>query len=355
MIIPTLNERDNVQCVVDMLSEVLDGLEWEVVFVDDDSPDGTADVVRQVGQGQLRVRCVQRIRRRGLSTACIEGMLASNAPYLAVMDGDLQHDPALLRKMFDILTMREAELVVGSRYVDGGGCGDWSSGRRRISQLGTSIGRWLLAQDLKDPMSTFFAVRRNLLDESVRGISGRGFKILLDMMLTLRRPVRFVELPYILRERHAGESKFDLRIAWEYVLLLAEKTIGRYLPVRFVSPTVASIVGSAVQLGILMVAHGAIGGGFSVCETVASVLSVIVTYVLGTAGTRDDPRKPGLNWFSKLLSLVVIGGAGATINFGVAEYLFGRGTAWFLAAAAGALTWVVWNCAASTYSSGHVH
>src|ERR1022692_1294155 len=172
IIVPTYNERDNVPELVRRLIRSLDGLSWEVIFVDDDSKDGTADVVRELGLAGLRVRCLQRIGRRGLSSACVEGMLASSAPVLAVMDADLQHDEKLLAPMFEVLK-RDAkiDIVVGSRYVEGGGVGDWDRSRAGISRFATRLSHLVVPKDLTDPMSGFFMLRRTALSVSVRALS----------------------------------------------------------------------------------------------------------------------------------------------------------------------------------------
>src|SRR5690349_23079143 len=120
VVVPTFNERDNVAQLCRKLDATLAGIAWEVVFVDDNSPDKTWQVVRELARQDIRVRCIRRIGRRGLSGACIEGILASSGPFAAVMDADLQHDETQLPKMLSLLEGGKAELVVGSRYVEGG-------------------------------------------------------------------------------------------------------------------------------------------------------------------------------------------------------------------------------------------
>ena len=126
VVIPTFNERGNLSELIRHITAALEGIRWEVIVVDDDSPDGTAAEARRMYRSDARVRCIQRVNRRGLSSACIEGMLASSARFLAVMDGDLQHDPTILRRMYDALAADEADLVIGSRYAGGGGVGQWA-------------------------------------------------------------------------------------------------------------------------------------------------------------------------------------------------------------------------------------
>ena len=171
IIVPTFNESDNVVELVSRLKQCLAGYSWEVIFVDDDSPDGTADRVRALGRADCRIRCLQRIGRRGLSSACVEGMLASTAPYLAVMDADLQHDAKLLPQMLDLLKETKVDIVVGSRYVQGGGVGDWDTSRAAMSRFATRLSRTVVPAELTDPMSGFFMLRRDVLASLVHKLS----------------------------------------------------------------------------------------------------------------------------------------------------------------------------------------
>lgn len=348
VIVPTFNERSNISTVIEALDRSLIGFEWEVIFVDDDSPDGTADVVRSIARENTRVRCVQRIARRGLSEACVEGMLASSAPYLAVMDGDLQHDPVAVREMLIILEGEEVELVIGSRYVEGGSCGSWPKQRRRISQFASLLSRPVLSQDLRDPMSNFFAMRRELLEEVVRGMSKIGFKILLDILLTARRPVRIREIPFVLGERKAGESKLSARIAWEYAMLLVDKTVGRYIPTRLLAFATIGLLGLGVNLGTLSIGFNIIGFSFIISETLATLISMGFNYTLNNILTYSDRRKRGLEWFTGLISFCLICGIGAAANIGIAAYLFNHHADWLVSAVLGAIVGVVWNYAVTS-------
>ena len=351
VIVPTYNEADNVECLVQHLTEVLTGLEWEVIFVDDDSPDGTVRTVRRIGKENARVRCVHRIGRRGLSTACIEGMLASSAPYLAVMDCDLQHDPPALRKMIDILLHSDAELVVASRYVAGSKNVNVSTTRGRVSLFGARLGRWIVAQELKDPMSNFFALDRLLFDEVAPGLSGLSFKLLLDMLLTVRRPVSWREIPFALGTRTVGVSKFNFVVVWEYLLLLADKFVGRYIPLRFLSPALIGTFGAAVHLGVVSVSYGIVGLGFLISEVSGATLSILFSYFANSRVTYRNSRLRWENWLGTM-SFVFVCAIGAMVNVLLANTLFQRGTAWSVSAVAGVVSWVVWNCAVSNYSLG---
>src|SRR5271167_4137750 len=224
IVVPILNERDNIEPLLALVAAALEGISWEVIFVDDDSCDASGDLARVLARRDPRVRCLQRIGRRGLSTACIEGVLASASPYVAVMDGDLQHDEQLLPRMLNVLRNESVDLVVGSRYVDGGEIGEGLSGRRaRVSGFATQLARIVCKIEIADPMSGFFMFRREIFEDAMHSLSGQGFKILLDLIASSPRPLRVRELPFEFRKRRHGESKLDALVAWEYGMLLADK------------------------------------------------------------------------------------------------------------------------------------
>ena len=233
VVIPTWNERDNVAPLVRALDVALAGLAWEVIFVDDNSADGTGAAAVALGQSDARVRCIRRVGRRGLASAVIEGVLASAAPHVAVMDADFQHDEALLPAMLARLRTGDVDLVVGSRYVEGGSTGNWSAVRLRMSRFAGGLSRLLIGGELSDPMSGFFMVRREAFEAAVPELSALGYKILLDLFASSPRPLRFAELPYTFRERRAGESKLDNLVMVEFVMLLADKLCLGLIPPKF--------------------------------------------------------------------------------------------------------------------------
>ncbi len=352
VVVPTLNESANVPVLVARLHEVLRGIEWEVVFVDDDSRDGTADAARAIAQRDPRVRCLQRIGRRGLSSACIEGILATSAPVVAVMDADLQHDESLLPEMYAALAEGNLDIVVGSRYVAGGGFGEWDSKRVAISGLATRLSRLIVKSELADPMSGFFMLRREAFTGAVRNLSGQGFKILLDLFASSPRPLRFRELPFTFRTRQFGESKLDSMVAWEYLMLIADKLIGHIVPVRFVMFALIGGIGVGVNLVVLRLALGA-GLRFALAETVATLAAMVSNFLLNNQLTYRDRRLKGWRLLRGLVTFGVGCSVGAVANIGIAAQIFGEGQSWWLAGLAGALIGAVWNYAiASTYTWG---
>lgn len=348
VIVPTLNERDNVPVLLARLDEVLSGTTWEVIFVDDDSVDGTAEAVRKVATTDRRVRCLQRIGRRGLASACIEGMLASAAPYLAVIDADMQHDETLLAQMLDVLKRDEADLVIGSRYVERGGVGDWSRSRKMVSRIAGRMSRMVMKAEVSDPMSGFFMLRREVFDGAARKLSGIGFKILLDILTSSSGPVRISELPYRFGTRHAGESKLDATVAWEYVMMLLDKMIGHIVPVRFFLFSLIGLLGLGVHLAVLATAFQGGGLGFALSQAIATFVAMTNNFVLNNVLTYRDMRLRGWALVVGLMSFYLVCSVGALANVGIASYVYGAQEPWWIAGIAGAIIGAVWNYAVSS-------
>ncbi len=353
IIVPTYNESANVAELVRRIDQVLQGERWEIVFVDDDSPDGTAELVRTLAETDARVRCVQRIGRRGLSSACVEGLLSSSARYVAVMDADLQHDEALLPQMLRSLREEPLDIVVGSRYVAGGSVGDWAEGRLQISRLATRISHLVVPPTLTDPMSGFFMLRREVLHACVRQLSAVGFKILVDLFASAPQPLRFKELPFTFRNRLAGESKLDNQVAWDYGMLLLDKLIGHVVPVRFLSFALIGGLGVFVHMAVLTALFRGFALEFGTGQALATGVAMVFNFAINNVLTYRDRQLRGLDWFKGLLSFVLACGIGAFANVGIANYIFGRDGSWLLAALAGILVGAVWNYAVtSVYTWG---
>ncbi len=345
VIVPTFNERENIAELIARLVVCLGDLSWEVVFVDDDSPDGTAEVVREHAAADSRVRCLQRIGRRGLSSACIEGMLATTAPYVAVIDADLQHDERLLPQMLEVLKGGDVEIVVGSRYAPGGDISDWDARRARMSRLAVRLSRVLVPADLTDPMSGFFMMRRSVLQGSVHKLSAIGFKILADVFASFPQPLRFKELGYRFRIRRAGESKLDSVTAWDYAMLLLDKLVGHWIPVRFLAFSIVGAMGVAVHFAVLTLVYQGMHRGFVAGQALATLAAMAFNFTVNNVLTYRDMRLRGWRWLRGLASFVLACSVGGFANLGVASVVYGLGRGWFPAAIAGIMIGAVWNYA----------
>jgi dolichol-phosphate mannosyltransferase len=347
VIVPTFNERENVLPLVERFSSVLADVNWEAIFVDDDSPDGTAEAVRRLARSDPRIRCVQRVGRRGLSSACIEGALASASPFIAVIDADLQHDETLLPRMLAVLRAEPVDLVIGSRYVAGGGVGNWEIGRRRASAFATRLSRMVTRIEVADPMSGFFMMRREVFEDALRRLSAQGFKILLDVMASTTAPPRVKELPYEFRPRQHGESKLDALVIWEFAMLLADKLIGHIVPVRFALFAFIGALGVVVHMSVLWSCLRLIGLSFTVSQTSAAITAMTANFFLNNFFTYADRRLKGWRVLRGLVSFYLICSLGAVANIGIASYLFAQREVWWVAGVAGIIVGSVWNYAVS--------
>lgn len=348
IIIPTFNERPNVRPLLAKLHAALDGIEWEAIFVDDDSPDGTADEVRAVAMEDNRVRCIQRIGRRGLSSACIEGFCATPAAHYAVIDGDLQHDEALLPHMLAEFRKGGCDMVIGSRYVTGGSVGEWNAVRLFMSRFATKLAHFLARSKITDPMSGFFMLRREVFDTVARRLSGMGFKILLDILASSPGALSIRELPYKFRPRHAGESKLDAMVLFEYVLLLVDKTIGRILPLRFLLFVMAGCFGAAFHLGILGILSQIAGVDFWSSQAIASVCAMFVNFFLNNTFTFSDLKLKKSAMFGGLVLFLLICSLGGLINVLIANNIYDHGISWWLSGLLGAVVGSLWNFGVSS-------
>jgi len=350
IIIPSLNERENIPIVVERLEALLTGRKWEAVFVDDDSRDGSLEVLMNLARTKPHVRFIRRIGRRGLSSACLEGMASSVADIFAVMDCDLQHDETILPKMLAAFEEDPSlELAVGTRYADeGGGVGEWSKARIFISRLATNLGSLARKTELSDPMSGFFAIRREVFEETVRQMTGKGFKILLDMVLSVGRPLKTREFSYEFRTRQHGESKLDIVVGFEYLYLLADKIFGRFVPVSFVVYVLAGLSGLFLHLAALGILFRYVGIAFVTAQLTATLVAMVSNFLVNNSVTFRQQRLKGARLLPGLLAYIAICGLGAIVNVQASEYLFENHIPWWFAGAAGALVGAVWNYAVST-------
>lgn len=348
VVLPTFCEAGNVEAVIARIDGALAGHVWEAIFVDDNSPDGTAEVVRAIARRDPRIRVIERVGRRGLSSACIEGMMATAAPFVAVMDADLQHDETLLPRMLARLAGSDLDIVIASRFVEGGGTGDWDKDRLAKSRLATRISRMVLKADLADPMSGFFMLRTSTFRRLAPHLSGIGFKILLDLFTAARRPLRFVEMPYEFQQRAVGESKLDHVVAFEFLIALYDRTMGRVIPTRFAMFGTIGALGVVIHMSLLAIAYQRLT--FIAAQSLATVGAMTFNFFLNNALTYRDRRLAGAKALVRgWLSFCLVCSVGALANVGVAAFLFEvENTYWTLSALAGVIVGAVWNFALSS-------
>ncbi len=358
IILPTLNERGNLAPLVGRIESALGEQGWEVLIVDDDSEDGTADEARAIALADTRVRVIQRIGRRGLASAAIEGFCATAAPYVAVMDADHQHDPDLLPKMLAALKADDAEICVASRFAKGASVEDWAEPERaKLSGIANAMARRLTGVELSDPMSGYFMLPSTTARALVPRLSGIGFKILLDLLATapksLGAPIKLKEFPLNFAARREGTSKLDRAVAFDFLAGLYDKTLGRVIPTRFaLFGTVGAlgvIVHMAVLASLLIVFEQSFTRPFSVAQGIAVLSAMSFNFWLNNWLTYRDKRLVGWSavlrgWVGFCLTCAV----GGFANVAVATLLEANGVYWALAALCGILIGSVWNFALSS-------
>jgi len=343
VVVPTFKERDNIPLLVEKLAHALAGVDWEVVFVDDNSPDDSAAVARRIGETDSRVRCVRRIGRRGLAGACIEGMLSSQAKYVAVMDADLQHDETLLTAMLARLR-GDFDLAVASRFADGASAAGLSSVRREhASRVSNALTRRLLGVTLSDPMSGFFMMRRERFEELASQLSSQGFKILLDIVATARGNLRIAELPFVFAERQHGESKLDTRVALDFAALVLAKLTNDTVSFRFLLFCLVGLTGIAIHMITLQLALNVTALSFGWAQTVATFTAITWNFVLNNMFTYRDQRLSGWQFVTGLIRFQAICAVGAISNVGIASAIYDYDPDWWIAGLGGALMGAVWN------------
>jgi dolichol-phosphate mannosyltransferase len=347
VVVPTFNERDNVTTLYRRLETALTGIAWEVVFVDDNSPDGTWEVVRGLARQDSRVRCIRRIGRRGLSGACIEGILASSAPCAAVIDADLQHDETQLPKMLALLQTDNIDLVVGSRYIEGGSADSFNKQRAGASQLATEVAKRALRVEIADPMSGFFMIRRDRFEQLAPQLSTQGFKILLDLVATARGELRVQEIPYSFSSRLHGESKLDSMVALDFLGLVLAKLTHDVVSLRFLLFAMVGSIGVFVHFATLYIVLKGFDQPFAVAQGCGALLAMTSNFVLNNFLTYRDQRLKGFAILRGLLLFYLVCGVGLAANVGVAFSVYAQEPIWWLAGASGALMGVVWNYAMS--------
>jgi dolichol-phosphate mannosyltransferase len=343
VVVPTFNERENLIPLLESLEPVLADIRHEVIFVDDDSPDGSAEALRLIGLRNAGVRVLQRIGRRGLSSACLEGMLATSAPYIAVIDADLQHDERKLPEMLAKLKADQLDVVVATRNAEGGGMGNLAPGRVRLSNAGRRLSALISRVDLTDPMSGFFVLDRRFLDEVAHSVSGTGFKILLDLVASAKRPVRFAEVPYSFRKRLHGTSKLDILVAAEYFQLLLDKATRGVVPPRFLIFCMAGSVGYFVSIGILYLLLKPGRLEFNTAQAITAAVVMTLNFFLNNSLTYRDRRLRGKAVVTGLLSFYAACLVGLVINVRLARFALDNGFPWHAAGALGLAVGAVWN------------
>ncbi|MDL2291387.1 glycosyltransferase family 2 protein, partial [Desulfovibrio sp. OttesenSCG-928-F20] len=343
IIVPTLNEKGNVKALAKQIQSHLEGIDWELIFVDDNSTDGTLDELYELAANDRRIRFLRRLHGKGLASACIDGMLSTTAAYMAVMDADLQHDASKLPELFTLLRSGEADLAVASRYLPEGSTGDWDSKRTGMSRLATAIaGKWLRVT-CSDPMSGFFALTRPVVLANAEKIQSTGFKILFDILLLGGNALRVKEVPYTFKARASGQTKLGVSVLVDFLRLLIARSVGPLINTEFILFCFVGLTGLFVHLAVLYVLHRLMGQSFLAGQSVATLAAMTSNYALNNIITFGDRKLKGKSFVFGYGKFVAACALGALCNIAVADFLESSGLFWILSASAGVVAGAITN------------
>ena len=345
VVVPTLNEEKNVVRLYERLVRVLAGFNWELIFVDDDSKDGTLVEIAKIAVRDPRVRHIHRVNRKGLSSACTEGILSTCQDYVVIMDSDLQHDenaiPAIVAKLVD----EDRDIVVGSRYVKGGGTGNWTPSREKMSRFATVISKFFFGIEIQDPMSGFFGFQRQRIVPFLKNVNGRGFKILFDLLTSSR--LRVAEIPYEFRNRKEGDSKLNFSTLYDFFVSLVYVFLRRKIPADFISFSLVG--GSGVVLHLLVLGSLTwLSVDFLQAQLTAALVAMTSNFFINNITTHRSRKIKGNVIFFSLFKFCLLCLLGLGFNLIVAEWMFRQTNLWLAGGIAGSVVSAVWNYATSS-------
>lgn len=306
--LPTYNEAENLPILVDRLESL--GIDLEIVVIDDNSPDGTAQVVKSLSEKYGNIKLVQRPKKLGLASAIFDGLSVASGEYIAVMDADLQHPPETLVKMLEE-TKKGNDIIIASRYVRSGGMERFGIGRRIISRGATFLAHAMLRETrpIKDPMSGFFIFRKDVLDG--KKIESDGYKILLEVLVKGRcENRRIAEIPYTFRPRTRGKSKLSFHEDIKFVRLLL--LLSQFRPVKFLSVGASGVL---VNMSLLFLLNTFTASSLALAGAVAIETSIISNFILNHIWTFRD-RSVG-NSFLGFLKYNLVAAPGGIINLAI--------------------------------------
>ena len=322
VILPTYNESENIKILIEKLSAVLSDLDFEVIVVDDDSPDLTWQVAQNLGLLNSRIKTIRRLNKKGLSSAAMSGMMESSGKVIAVMDADMQHDENILPALYERVRGGHCDICIGSRAVKKGGYRNMTAGRRFASNLAKYLAKIALRTTVKDPMSGFFALSRDYYRNTMNRVNPSGFKILLEFIVRGDSP-KLNEIGYVFKKRVFGKTKLNASITLEYLLALIDLRFGWFVPNRFVKFCIVGVSGSLVNFLCFAVAESQ-GIPVSISILIGAELGMVWSYFLNNLFTFSPFRYHGTRFFQGLFLYQLISLYGITIQLSVVSLVISR-------------------------------
>ena len=345
IVIPTFNEKDNIIIILEELKKVLKSISHEIIFVDDNSPDGTSAVVKDCMKKSSKIRLIHRIGRRGLAGAVIEGIFAANADIVAVMDCDLQHDENKLLDMINLFSKNSSlDIVIGSRFTETGEISEKAFSK--IRELGSKATTFIIKKVLNitstDPLSGFFMVKKESFLKSSENLQTQGFKVLADFLATSGKNIQIKEIGYRFKNRIAGESKMSFLTTLELIGLVLSQILKGKVSIRFILFCMVGLSGIFVQLlitGLVML----LINQFPTSQTFGIIAAMTSNYFLNNIITFQERKLKSLDLIRGLFSFYLICSLGAFTNIAIATYIFSFSSNWLISSFIGACFGAVWN------------
>jgi dolichol-phosphate mannosyltransferase len=351
IVLPTFNERANIQPVVSQLLPLASKYDLELLFVDDDSADGTADEIRRIAQQHGCVRLVRRIGRSGLSSAIKEGILDATGDFVVVMDSDGQHEPSAVGHIVEVLQETDSDVVIGSRFHPESQIIGLSQRRERNSSFANAVARFSLPHYrlLTDYMSGFFALRLDRCFAFVRQVDVNGFKFLYELLALSKGRLSIAEVPLSFQPRIRGESKLNLAVVWDLGVSILHTLLFRAGPRRAVSFALVGITGIGIHLLVYALVRHGLGLSFEQAQMIAVVSAASSNYLINNVLTFRALQLRGTSLLLGLLRFLLVASIGMLANVGVSSALYHRmNSRPLLALLAGIAVDFVWKYAASS-------
>ncbi len=352
IVLPTFNERRNIEPLLAQLLQLKHNVDLEILVVDDDSADGTSELIRQLAYHEPSLRLIRRVGRAGLASAIKEGLLDATGDIAVVMDSDGQHEPASVLEAIETLHQQGLDLVIGSRFHPQAAIHGLSSRRERSSCWANRFARYSLPKPyshITDYMSGFFALQLDQTIPLLRSVDVNGFKFLYELLAVSKGHIQVEEIPLCFRPRIHGSSKLDLAIAWDFLLSILHSISFRILPRRAISFGLVGISGVAVQILLCQILTSLLGISFERALPFGVIIAATSNYLINNILTFRFARLQGLKLLGGLLKFLLVSSLPAMANIGLALAFYqnvARDSLW--AQLAGIIVVFIWNYAASS-------
>ena len=354
IIIPTFNEIQNIIPLVQKIKVSLNSkINWEIIFVDDNSPDKTYEKIKSLKKDYSNIKVIKRLNERGLAGAVLTGLNSCSYEQIIIMDADLQHDPIFILKLLNKMYQNEASIVVASRFIKDSKSNNFHILREIGSKTMIKVFNLFSSIKLYDPMSGFFIIKKDLFLKISKNLSSDGYKILADIILNIPKNVKVSQIPIDFKQRHAGESKMNLKVLWDLLLVIIHSFLKKYVPREYLSYIGVGMIGLSFHVMSLYLLYKIIDISFLISHLIATLIAIFVNYTLNNILTFYNNNLMGIKWLLGLINYYIFCSYGIFISFAIAKTLIGFNFNWFIAGLVGAFTASVWNFSMSKFIIWH--